>query len=173
MAADIRERLASCTGFDWDEGNASKLLARHRVSPAECEQVFFNEPLVIAEDAAHSIDEPRWAVWGRTAEGRALAVVFTLRRDRIQPLSAREQRLGIRTVGLVPGPVGRDIARMQQQNPMTEPLQLAPPVMGRAAGLQQHLRGGPIREVERERSTGQPLALAHLTGHGLVASPGT
>jgi uncharacterized DUF497 family protein len=90
MAAEIRERLASCTGFDWDEGNAPKLLARHGVSPAECELVFFNEPLVVAEDAAHSIDERRCAVWGRTAEGRALAVVFTLRRDRIRPLSARD-----------------------------------------------------------------------------------
>src|SRR3989304_9750659 len=89
MPADIHERLARCTGFDWDEGNAPKLLARHRVSPAECEQVFFNEPFVIGEDAAHSIDEQRWAVWGRTAEGRALAVVFTLRGGRIRPLSAR------------------------------------------------------------------------------------
>ena len=89
MPADIHERLARCTGFDWDEGNAPKLLARHRVSLAECEQVFFNEPLVIAEDAAHSIDEQRWAAWGRTAEGQALAVVFTLRGDRIRPLSAR------------------------------------------------------------------------------------
>lgn len=90
MAADIRDRLAACTGFDWDEGNAPKLLARHRVSPAECEQVFFNEPLVIAEDVVHSAEEPRWAAWGRTTEGRALAVVFTLRADRIRPLSARD-----------------------------------------------------------------------------------
>ncbi len=90
MAADIRERLARCTGFDWDEGNAPKLQARHRVSPAECEQVFFNEPLVIAEDAAHSSAEQRWAAWGRTAEGRALVVVFTLRGERIRPVSARD-----------------------------------------------------------------------------------
>ena len=69
---------------------APKLLARHRVSLAECEQVFFNEPLVIAEDTVHSIDEQRWAAWGRTAEGRALAVVFTLRGDRIRPLSAHD-----------------------------------------------------------------------------------
>ena len=90
MAGDIRDRLVGCSGFNWDEGNAPKLLARHRVSPAECEQVFFNEPLVIAEDAAHSVKEQRWAAWGHTAEGRALAVVFTLRGDRIRPLSARD-----------------------------------------------------------------------------------
>lgn len=90
MADDIRERLAKCTGFDWDDGNAPKLQARHGVSPAECEQVFFNEPLVIGEDAAHSIGEVRWAAWGRTAAGRFLAVVFTLRGDRIRSLSARD-----------------------------------------------------------------------------------
>ncbi len=89
MAADIRDRLAGCTGFEWDEGNVTKLLARHGVSVAECEQVFFNEPLLIAEDLVHSVVEPRWAAWGRTAEGRALAVVFTLRGDRIRALAAR------------------------------------------------------------------------------------
>jgi len=90
MTADIRDRLARCTGFDWDEGNAPKLPARHGVAVAECEQVFFNEPLLVVEDAVHSVVEPRWAAWGRTAEGRALAVVFTLRGERIRPLSARD-----------------------------------------------------------------------------------
>lgn len=90
MNADIRDRLAGCTGFDWDEGNAPKLPARHHISVAECEQVFFNEPLLIAEDAVHSVADPRWAAWGRTAEGRALAVVLTLRGERIRPLSARD-----------------------------------------------------------------------------------
>jgi uncharacterized DUF497 family protein len=32
--------------FDWDGGNAEKNWLRHRVSQAECEQVFFNRPLV-------------------------------------------------------------------------------------------------------------------------------
>ena len=90
MTADIWDRLARCTGFDWDEGNAPKLPARHGVAVAECEQVFFNEPLLVVEDAVHSVVEPRWAAWGRTAEGRALAVVFTLRGERIRPLSARD-----------------------------------------------------------------------------------
>ncbi len=89
MTADIRDRLARCTGFDWDEGNAPELPARHGVAAAECEQVFFNEPLLVVEDAVHSVVGPRWAAWGRTAEGRALAVVFTLRGERIRPLSAR------------------------------------------------------------------------------------
>ena len=90
MAADIFDRLAQCTGFDWDVGNIPKLLARHDVSPGECEQVFFHEPLLLAADIKHSRSEDRWAGWGRTAEGRALAIVFTLRGDRIRPLMARD-----------------------------------------------------------------------------------
>jgi hypothetical protein len=90
VAHDIFDRLARCTDFDWDSGNAPKLRERHRVTPGECEQVFFHEPLLIAPDARHSETEERWAAWGRTADGRALAIVFTLRGERIRPLSARD-----------------------------------------------------------------------------------
>jgi uncharacterized DUF497 family protein len=90
VTESIFDRLARCTGFDWDAGNAPKLFERHQVTPGECEQVFFNEPLLIAADAKHSNSEERWAAWGRTADGRALAVVFTLRGDRIRPISARD-----------------------------------------------------------------------------------
>jgi len=87
---DVFERLAQCTGFDWDSGNVPKLCERHKVTPGECEQVFFAEPLLIAPDVRHSQMERRWAALGRTAEGRALAVVFTLRGELIRPLSARD-----------------------------------------------------------------------------------
>jgi hypothetical protein len=87
---DVFARLAQCTGFDWDSGNAPKLWERHQVTPGECEQVFFGEPLLVAPDVRHSRTEQRWAAWGRTADGRALAVVFTLRGELIRPLSAGE-----------------------------------------------------------------------------------
>jgi uncharacterized DUF497 family protein len=90
VAADIFDRLAQCTGFEWDAGNAPKVVARHGVTPGECEQVFFHEPLLIAPDPRHSKVEARWAAWGQTAEGRTLTVIFTLRGDRIRPLSARD-----------------------------------------------------------------------------------
>lgn len=88
--ADIFERLATCTGFDWDAGNAPKIERRHDVTQGECEQVFFGEPLLIAPDAKYSASEERWAAWGCTREGRRLAVVFTLRGERIRPISARD-----------------------------------------------------------------------------------
>ncbi len=89
MAEDISERLVSCTGFDWDEGNSPKLRERHGVSQSECEQVFFAEPLLVVWDERHSQHEERWAALGRTYEGRGLFVVFTVRGDRIRPISAR------------------------------------------------------------------------------------
>ena len=49
----IHERLAEVTGFQWDTGNLEKNWIRHAVSVAECEQLFFNEPLVVASDAAN------------------------------------------------------------------------------------------------------------------------
>jgi uncharacterized DUF497 family protein len=50
---------SEATEFEWDDGNADKNWLRHRVSQAECEQIFFNQPLVTAEDSLHSYDEFR------------------------------------------------------------------------------------------------------------------
>jgi hypothetical protein len=90
VADDIFERLARCTGFERDEGNAPKIRARQGVTQGECEQIFVGEPLWIVPDARHSVSETRWAAWGRTFEGRELAIVFSLWVDRIRPISARD-----------------------------------------------------------------------------------
>jgi hypothetical protein len=37
VADDIFERLARCTGFEWDEGNAPKIRARQGVTQGECD----------------------------------------------------------------------------------------------------------------------------------------
>lgn len=81
--------LAACTGFDWDEGNATKSWERHRVGRSECEEVFFLEPLLVVEDAEHSQSEYRYYALGRTSANRMLFVVFTVRRDLIRVISAR------------------------------------------------------------------------------------
>jgi uncharacterized protein len=71
--------LARIQGFDWDEGNDRKSAAKHGVSQAEAEQVFFNEPLLVVEDLRHSMTEPRFHALGRTDDGRLLHISFTLR----------------------------------------------------------------------------------------------
>lgn len=82
--------LNSVTGFDWDEGNLSKNWEKHGVSPFDCEEVFFNEPLVVKQDEAHSESEARYYALGSTNSGRLLFVVFTLRKEKIRVISARD-----------------------------------------------------------------------------------
>lgn len=60
------------TGFQWDEGNIDKNLLKYQVQNWECEQVFFNEPLIILDDPKHSLSEKRWAAFGQTDAGRFL-----------------------------------------------------------------------------------------------------
>ena len=96
------EGLAACTGFEWDAGNIDKNRERHQVSAAECEQVFFQRPVLIAPDPRHSRDEPRFAALGQTAGGRLLAIVFTIRETLIRvisvrPMNRRERRVYERT----------------------------------------------------------------------------
>jgi uncharacterized DUF497 family protein len=86
---DWPDDLPACTGFEWDAGNAGKNQERHQVSDGECEQVFFQRPILIAPDAMHSRDEPRYAALGQTAAGRRLTIVFTVRGESIRVISAR------------------------------------------------------------------------------------
>ncbi|MEW6141369.1 MAG: BrnT family toxin [Thermodesulfobacteriota bacterium] len=84
------DKLTQCAGFDWDKGNADKNWIRHTVSRLECEQVFFNLPLVVGDDSKHSKIESRYFALGHTDKGRWLFVVFTVRGDRIRVISARD-----------------------------------------------------------------------------------
>lgn len=76
-------------GFDWDEANLLKNWEKHRVTASECEQVFFNRPLVAGEDPGHSRTENRHYALGVTDAGRPLFVVFTVRDNKIRVISAR------------------------------------------------------------------------------------
>ena len=87
---DSLEKLSNCTGFDWDAGNIEKIWTKHKTSPFECEQVFFNEPLLASNDVKHSHQEDRYYVLGQTDKKRLLFVVFTIRRDLIRVISARD-----------------------------------------------------------------------------------
>jgi uncharacterized DUF497 family protein len=76
-------------GFDWDTGNEQKNV-KHGVSPAEAEQAFLNEPLVVLDDLKHSDMEPRFHALGQTSEGRLLHITFTIRMSKIRVISARD-----------------------------------------------------------------------------------
>jgi hypothetical protein len=82
--------LPEFKSFDWDEGNVDKNWESHRVSPREAEQVFFNRPLLVADDMKHSGSERRYFVLGQTDDDRPLFIAFTLRGDLISVMSARD-----------------------------------------------------------------------------------
>ena len=85
-----KEILNKCIGFDWDKENIDKNWLRHRVSPAECEQTFFNRPLVIQDDVLHSKTEKRFYALGKTDSKRTLFIAFTVRNNLIRVISARD-----------------------------------------------------------------------------------
>ena len=85
----MRDDFPEFTGFDWDTGNRDKNL-KHGVQASECEQVFFNQPLVILDDPKHSVAEDRYAAFGQTDEGRRLVVVYTQRAGLLRVISARD-----------------------------------------------------------------------------------
>jgi uncharacterized DUF497 family protein len=82
--------ISQCTEFEWDKGNAEKNWIKHRVTQQECEQIFFMQPLVVAEDVGHSQSEVRFYALGQTDQARGLFVVFTVRKGRIRVISARD-----------------------------------------------------------------------------------
>jgi uncharacterized DUF497 family protein len=94
MSSLIR-RLSACTGFDWDDGNLGKNWVAHDVTDGESEEIFFNQPLIIATDTTHDKAEQRGYALGQTNRERWLFVAFTIRtmRDQIQRIrviSARD-----------------------------------------------------------------------------------
>jgi uncharacterized protein len=87
MISDI---LVKCTGFEWDQHNSEKIKTKHGVTPVECEQVFFNIPVIAGDDEKHSKAENRFYVLGQADSGRLLFLVFTVRNDKLRVISARD-----------------------------------------------------------------------------------
>ena len=90
--------IQRCIGFQWDKSNYPKNWEKHGVSASECEQIFFNRPLISATDVKHSEKEQRHFAMGQTDSGRLLFVVFTIREDRIRVISSRDMNRNERKV---------------------------------------------------------------------------
>jgi uncharacterized DUF497 family protein len=93
-----RDPLRQCVGFEWDAGNSEKNWLGHRVSRGEAEEVFFNQPLIVADDDAHAEGEPRWYALGKSNASRLLFVVFTIRGALIRVISVRNMTTNEREV---------------------------------------------------------------------------
>ncbi len=83
--------LTKIEDFEWDDFNVLKNWENHKVSTNECEQIFFNKNKFYLYDATHSQSEDRFIIFGITDEGRLLMMVFTIRKNKIRVISARDQ----------------------------------------------------------------------------------
>ena len=85
------EELGKVKGFDWNKGNVDKNWKKHQVNYRESEEVFFNKPLLINHDDIHSTKEKRYQCLGKTDNERLLFISFTVRKNKIRIISARDQ----------------------------------------------------------------------------------
>ena len=87
------ELFSGALEFEWDAGNQEKNLVKHGVSNAECEETFFDPHKRVLKEVLHvggSGQEKRHILIGRTKAERILYVVFTVRRNRVRVISARD-----------------------------------------------------------------------------------
>ena len=75
-------------GFDWDKGNINKNL-KHHVTNQEAEEVFYDVRKKIVKKISEK-NEKRWIIMGSTKTQRMLFVVYTIRKNKIRVISARD-----------------------------------------------------------------------------------
>ncbi|GAB4218695.1 MAG: BrnT family toxin [Candidatus Microgenomates bacterium] len=76
--------------FSWDKGNIDKNWTKHKVKNEEAEEIFFDNNKKILKDILHSNKEERFIILGKTKNNRLLFVVFTIRKNKIRIISARD-----------------------------------------------------------------------------------
>ena len=82
--------FSTLDGFEWDDGNREKNWLTHHVEWTEAEEAFVSTPILVLPDPKHSDDEDRLVLLGRTLADRRIVVVFTIRKNRIRVISARD-----------------------------------------------------------------------------------
>lgn len=82
--------LNKIEGFEWDKGNLEHI-KKHDVRSKECEEMFFNRPLILNIDQTHSQTEKRLRMYGITNQKRLLVAIITIRTNKIRVISTRDQ----------------------------------------------------------------------------------
>jgi uncharacterized protein len=77
--------LDGVKGFDWDLHNVGHV-ARHGVNPIEVEETVERPHVIIPAKSMGG--EKRWKLFGTSVTGRYLVVVFTIRDERLRPVTA-------------------------------------------------------------------------------------
>lgn len=76
--------------FEWDKSNQDKNYSKHQVVATEAEEVFFDKNRKLAKDLLHSKNEERYLLIGETKKHRKLYIVFTIRKNKVRVISARD-----------------------------------------------------------------------------------
>jgi uncharacterized DUF497 family protein len=79
--------MAEIKGFDWDAANVGHI-GRHALTPFEVEEAVCRPHVTTPAETIQG--EKRWKLLGKTASGRYIAVVFTIRRKRFRTVTAYE-----------------------------------------------------------------------------------
>lgn len=77
--------------FEWDHGNSTKSLQKHKISSESAEQVFLNKDMLVplGIQVAPTTNEPRFGALGADFSGKKLSLSFTIREGRIRIISVR------------------------------------------------------------------------------------
>ncbi len=75
--------------FEWDADKAAANQNKHGVTFSEAQAVFADPLFVDFYDPAHSDDEERYLIIGRSEAGHLLLVSYTERNDKTRIISAR------------------------------------------------------------------------------------
>ncbi len=87
---NLKDFAFQISEFDWDKWNVEKNFIKHGVTQNECEGVFLNKPSIEEIPKSDEQKEQRYYALGITNNGRKLAIVFTLRDNKIRVISARD-----------------------------------------------------------------------------------
>ena len=75
--------------FEYHDQKAKSNLRKHGVSFSEAATAL-HDPRALCIEDPDAEDENRWILWGMSDQTRLLAVVYTLRKNRVRIISARK-----------------------------------------------------------------------------------
>jgi len=81
--------LNDIVGFDWDDGNIGKNFKKHKITDREAEEAFNNNAFIVVTTSY--LNEERFQLFGETFH-RKISVKYTIRKNKIRIISAREMR---------------------------------------------------------------------------------
>jgi len=74
-------------GFEWDKGNESKNVLKHKVTNKEAEEVFENTFSITIKSKYEG--EDRLQTFGTSKSGKLLCIIYTIKKSKIRIISAR------------------------------------------------------------------------------------